>query len=61
MQFAFRRMQMLFRFCTMSSHIVVVRRASVIHLMDRFYHMVMDRIQVVPVMHSLGNRDPGGK
>ena len=55
--FVFSRPQMLLRFRAMSCHIVVVRGASIFHLLDRFLDVVMALIQVVPVMHFLGNRD----
>ena len=55
--FVFSRPQMLLCFRAMSCHVVVVRGASIFHLLDRFLDVVMALIQVVPVMHSLGNRD----
>jgi hypothetical protein len=39
----------------------MVRGAGMVQLFDRFFHVVMDRIQIVPVMHPVGNRDPGNE
>src|SRR5215469_4480884 len=55
--FVFSRPQMLFCPCAVSCHVVVVRGASIFHFVDRFLDVVMALIQVVPVMHPLGNRD----
>ncbi len=61
MQLVLRRMQMLFRLRAMPSHIVVVSGAGMVHFMDRFLYVVMDRVQIVPVTNSIGNRDPSNK
>jgi hypothetical protein len=60
-QFALRRPQMLFRLCAMPSHIVMVGGAGHFQFMDRFVHMVMDLVQVMPVTNLIGDRNPGGK
>ena len=54
-------MQMLFRLGAMPLHVVVVGGAGVVQLMNRFLDVVMDRVEIVPVMNSIGNRDPGDK
>ncbi|MFY9905607.1 MAG: hypothetical protein WAK62_10705 [Terriglobales bacterium] len=56
-----RRVEVFFGLSAMSSHIVVVGGTGVVQLSDRFLDMVMDRVQIVPVMHSIGDRDPGNK
>ncbi len=53
--------QMFFRLGAMPGHIVVIGSAGVLQLMDRFLHVVMDRVQIVPVMNPVGNRDPRDK
>jgi len=55
------RVQMFFRLCAVPSHIVVVRRAGVLHLFDRFERVVVGRVQVVPIMNPVGNRDSGNE
>jgi hypothetical protein len=32
-----------------------------IHLFDGFFHVVMDRVEVVPVVNFFGKRDSGNK
>ena len=61
MQLVLGRFQMLFRLGAMPSHIVVVGGSGVIHFMNCFHHVIMNRVQIVPVMHPIGNRDPGNK
>jgi hypothetical protein len=60
-QLALRRPQMLFRLRAMPLHIVVVGGAGHFQLMDRFVHVVMDLVQVMPVTNLIGNRNPSGK
>ena len=57
----FGRMKMLFCFCAMPVHVIVIGSACPIHLVDGLGHVIVDRIQIVPVMHPLGNRQSGGK
>ncbi len=57
----FGRMKMLFSFCAMPVHIVVIGSACPIHLADRFRDVIVDRIQIVPIMHPFGNRQSGRK
>jgi hypothetical protein len=54
-------MKMLFRLCAMAGHIVVVGSAGVVELFDGFLDVFMDAVQIVPVMHSIGNGDPGNE
>jgi len=61
MQLVVCRMQMLFRLRAMASHIVMVGCASPVHLTLCLLHVFLDRLQVVPVMNLIGNRDPGSK
>jgi hypothetical protein len=60
-QFVFRGVKMLFCFRTMSLHIVVVRCAGAIHLMDGFYHVVVDCVQVMPIVNPIGDGDSGSE
>ena len=54
-------MEMLFGLGAMALHIVVVGGAGMIHLFDGFFHVVMDRVEVVPVVNFFGKRDSGNK
>jgi hypothetical protein len=60
-EFALGGMEMLFGLGAMALHIVVVRGAGMIHLFDGFFHVVMDRVEVVPVVNFFGKRDSGNK
>ena len=57
MQFMLGRVQMLFGLRAVALHIVMVGGAGMIHLSDGFIHVVVDSIQIVPVVNSFGNRD----
>src|SRR5271165_4724945 len=61
MQFALCGMQMLFCLYAMSLHVIVVGGAGAVQLVDGFLHVVVDRIQVMPVMNPIGNGDPGSE
>jgi hypothetical protein len=54
-QFVLGLMQELFGFGSMPSHIIVVRGACAIHLVDRLDHMFVDFVKVVPIPHGIGN------
>ncbi len=60
-QLTLRFMQMMLRLRAMSGHIIVVGFAGVVEFVDRFLHVVMDRVQIVPIMHSIGDGDSGNK
>jgi len=60
-QFTFRFMQVMLRLGAMAGHIVVVGFAGVVQFVDSFLHVAMNRFQIVPVMHSIGDRDSGNK
>ncbi len=54
-------MQMMLCLCAMPGHVVVVGFAGVVQFVDRFLHVAMNRVQIVPVMHSIGDGDSGNK
>ena len=60
-QFALSRVKMLLSPRAMTIHIVVVRHAGMIEFVDGFLHVNVNRIQIVPIMNSFGNRDSAGK
>jgi hypothetical protein len=39
----------------------MVGGAGVVQFSDRFLHVFVDRVQVVPIMNPIGNCDPGSK
>jgi hypothetical protein len=53
--------QILFRPGAMSSHVIVIGCAGIFHFVDRFLYVVMDFLQIVPVVNLVGNRDSGSK
>ena len=40
---------MLFGLHSVAIHVIVVGRAGALHLMDRFLHMLVNAIKIVPV------------
>jgi hypothetical protein len=50
-QFTLCLPQILFRLGAMSGHVVVIGCAGSFHLVDRFLHVIMDFLQVVPVVN----------
>ncbi len=49
--------QMLFGFCAMSGHIVMIGGAGAIHFLHRFKHMVVSPFEIGPIVHFLGHCD----
>jgi len=41
----------------MSSHIVVVGGTGVVQFSDSFFHMVMNRVEIMPIVDFIGNRN----
>jgi len=61
MQFVFGRAQMFFSLDAVPRHVVVIGGTGTFHLMDRFLYVVVDGIQIVPVMNSVGKCCTGNK
>jgi len=60
-QLALRGVKVLFRLCAMASHIIVVGFASMVQLVDRFLHVGMNLVYVMPIVNSVSDCHPGSK
>lgn len=56
MHFALGIVQQRFRLGAMSSHVVMVRGARPLHFMDCLNDMVVDLVEVVPIVDAVGDR-----
>jgi len=54
MKLALGSTQKFFRLGAVAGHIVVIGRASAFHFRNRFLHMIVHRVQIMPIVNSLG-------
>src|ERR1035438_3733922 len=55
MHFALGIVQQRFRLGAMSSHVVMVRGARPLHFMDCLDYMVVDLVELVPIVDAVGD------
>jgi len=60
-QFALGGAKVLFGLCAVAGHIVMISGARMLHLVDRLNNVVVDGVQIVPVMNSFGKCDPSSE
>ena len=66
-QFPLGPVQEFLSFGAVAGHVVVIGRARPVHLMNRFDHVIMDLVQVVPVVdpirygHRTGAKGQAGR
>jgi hypothetical protein len=44
-----------------AGHVVVIRSPGVLHLVDRFLHVVVNLVEIVPVVHRVGTGQATGE
>jgi hypothetical protein len=56
LQFVFGGVQVLFGLRAMAFHIIVVGSAGAVHFVDRFQYMLVNFVEIVPIMNLLGEQ-----
>jgi hypothetical protein len=46
---------------SVAGHVVVIRGPGAIHLVDRFQHVVVNLVEIVPVVHRVGTGHTAGE